>query len=388
MPVSFVGPLRVGPEILASGAAGGPLSGVTLAVKDVIDVAGVATGAGNPAFLADAEPAREHAAAVSLLLEAGADVIGKAHTDELAFSLSGTNVHYGTPRNPAAPGRVPGGSSSGSASTVAAGTAQIALGTDTAGSIRVPASYCGAYGLRPSHARVPLARVLPLAPSFDTCGVVAASGELLEQAGLCLLGSQPSGPPQVLVLASDLLAEADAPVAAAVQRAADRLAGLLGVPLRPAELARDRLDRWLAAFRGRQLVEAWRAHGEWITTRRPPLGPGVAARFAAAEAAPERDACAAPAAHAEVLAALERVLPAAGALVLPSTATTAPLPELPEAEKEDLRRRTMRLTCLAGLAGAPAVSLPLADCAGLPVGLCLLARPGEDERLLAAARLS
>jgi len=388
VPDSFVEPLRVGPAPLAAGRPGGSLEGLALAVKDVIDLAGVTTGAGNPAFLAAGHPAREHAPAVSRLLDSGAEAIGKAHTDELAFSLSGTNVHYGTPRNPAAPDRVPGGSSSGSAAAVAGGLAEIALGTDTGGSIRVPASYCGVYGLRPSHGRVSLAGVQPLAPSFDTCGLLAASGELLERAALCLLRSRPADPPQVLILASDLLAEADAPVAAAVRLAAKRLAGVLGVPLRVTEFAGDRLQGWLDAFRGRQLVEAWRAHGDWIETCRPLLGPGVAARFAAARATPERDALPATAAAAEVLGALERALPSGGVLVLPSAASVAPMPTLAGPAKEDLRRRTLRLTCIAGLAGAPAVSLPQATVGGLPVGVCLLARAGEDERLLAAARIA
>lgn len=387
MPVRFVGPLRV--ELVpAVVERGGPLESVTLAIKDVIDFAGVPTGAGNPAFLAAAEPAREHAVALSRLLDAGAQAIGKSHTDELAFSLAGTNVHYGTPLNPGAPGRVPGGSSSGSAAAAAGGLAQIALGTDTGGSIRVPASYCGVYGLRPTHARIPMAGVLPLAPSFDTCGVLAATGALLERGALRLLGSEGAHPPTSLVLGADLMAEADGPVTEAVRQAAERLARRLAVPLTSVQFAERRLEDWLAAFRGRQLVEAWRAHGEWIDAWRPPLGPGVAARFAAARATPKREALPAGAAAAAVLEALERVLPSGGALVMPSAATVAPWPELAEPVKADLRRRTMRLTCVAGLAGAPAVSLPLASVGGLPVGLCLLARPGEDERLLAAARIA
>ena len=392
-PDAFIDPLRIGPELLARGRPGGPLSGVTLAVKDVIDVAGIPTGAGNPAFLDDAPPAPRHAAAVSRLLDAGADVIGKAHTDEFAFSLSGTNAHYGTPRNPRAPGRVPGGSSSGSASAVASGIAEIALGTDTAGSIRVPASYCGVWGLRPTHGRVPLEGVLPLAPSFDTCGLLAATGELLERAGLPLLGaassassaSSASRPPTALVLASDLLAAADPDVAAAVAAAAERLAADLNVPLSQARLAEGLLDAWLEAFRGRQFVEAWRAHGAWIQARRPPMGPGVAARFATAKATPPAAAKAARAAGDEVRAALDRVLPPGGALVLPAAATVAPVPDLDAAAKEALRSGTARVTTIAGLAGAPAVSLPLAAVDGRPVGVSLLARPGEDERLLAAA---
>lgn len=382
---AFVDPLRIGPELLASGRAGGPLDGITLAVKDVIDLGGIATGGGNPAFLHDAEPAARHAAAVERLLDAGARVIGKAHTDELAFSLSGTNAHYGTPRNPRAPGRVPGGSSSGSASAVAGGVAQIALGTDTAGSIRVPASYCGVWGLRPTHGRVPLDGVLPLAPSFDTCGVLAGDGELLQRAALCLLEASPGEPPDVLVMASDLLAAADPSVTDAVAAAAARLAKELGVPLRTEELAGERIDGWLEAFRGRQLVEAWRAYGAWIESRRPPMGPGVAARFAAAKAAPSSAARAAGPAGDAVRAALERILPVGGALVLPAAATVAPTPDLDADAREDLRRATARLTTIAGLAGSPAVSLPLAEVDGRPIGVGLLGRPGDDERLLAAA---
>jgi amidase len=384
---AFIDPLRVGPAELATGRSGGPLDGVPLAVKDVIDVAGIPTGAGNPAFLEDAVPAARHAAAVQRLLDVGAHVIGKAHTDELAFSLSGTNAHYGTPRNPNAPGRVPGGSSSGSASAVALGVAEIALGTDTAGSIRVPASYCGVWGLRPTHGRVPLDGVLPLASSFDTCGLLAASGEWLERAGLPLLAAHPAEPPEALVLATDLFAAAQPDVAAAVGAAAARLAHALAVPLDRAPLAGDAIDGWLEAFRGRQFVEAWRADGAWIEARRPSMGPGVARRFATAKATPPGAAEAAGPAGDAVRAALARVLPAGGALILPATSTVAPRPDLDAAGKEAVRMGTFRLTTIAGLAGAPAVSLPLTAVDGRPVGVSLLARPGEDERLLAAARL-
>jgi amidase len=386
----FVGPFRVRFDDPGSVAGGrGSLAGASLAVKDVIDVAGVKTGAGNPAFLQDASPAPEHAAAVASLLAAGAAAVGKAHTDEFAYSLSGTNVHYGTPLNAAAPGRVPGGSSSGPASAVCSGLAAIGLGTDTAGSIRVPASYCGLYGLRPSHGRVPVRGMLPLAPTFDTCGALAASGELLERAALVMLGARSGAdPPAALVLGSDLFAEANPAVAAALQPAAERLARVLDVPLVVSEFAGGRLPDWLDAFVRRQRVEAWRGLGPWIESHQPPLGPGIAARFDAARAAPESDARSADGVHDEVRSALDRVLPAGGALVLPATATPAPLPTLPAAEKDDLRARTMRLTTIAGLGGAPAVSLPLGKVDRLPVGLSLLGRPGDDERLLAAARIA
>ena len=361
-----------------------PLQNVRLAVKDVIDVSGERTGAGHPLYLELAAPAEYDAIAVARLISAGARIIGKAHTDEFAFSLAGTNAHYGTPRNPAAPGRIPGGSSSGSASAVASGVADIALGTDTAGSIRVPASYCGIYGLRPTHGRVPLAGVLGLAPSFDVCGVLAASGELLRRAAGVLLEAEERNPPSRLVLPTDLLALADPPVRRAVALGAERLAQVLGVGLDNACLAGDVLRSWRDAFRARQFVEAWQLHGRWLTEHRPVLGPGVASRFATARATPLKAAEAATAARGEVLAALGELLPPGAALVLPSTPTVAP--ELVgSGAEEDVRSRTLELTCIAGLAGAPAVSLPTRTAEGWPVGICLIARPGEDERLLAAA---
>ncbi|MCU4183183.1 amidase [Acidiferrimicrobium sp. IK] len=378
--------LRVGPRLLAPGAPEGPLAGTGIVVKDLIDVAGVATGAGNPQWLADAPVPKAHAPAVTRLVEAGASVVGKSHTDELAFSLSGTNIHYGTPANPAAPGRVPGGSSSGSASAVAGGLVPAALATDTGGSIRVPASYCGVWGLRPTHGRVPLAGVVEFAPSFGTVGVLAATGSMLETAGLALLQGAAAAVPDVLVVADDLLAEADPAAAAAVADAARRLAASLGVELRRGELSAGRLGAWLGAFRGRQFVEAWRSHGGWIERRRPLLGPGIAARFAEASATDPAAWEPAGAAGEEVRAALAGLVPAGGALVLPSAATVAPPVDLEGPAKDDLRLRTLRLTCVAGLGGLPAVSLPLAAVGGLPLGVCLLAGRGDDERLLAAAR--
>ncbi len=390
--IGFIEPLRVGPETLAAGAPDGPLTGVTVAVKDIVDVAGVTTGIGNPDWLATHEPAERHAAAVQLLLDNGATVIGKAHTDEFAWSLSGTNHHYGTPRNPAAPGRVPGGSSSGSASAVALGVADIAIGTDTAGSIRVPSSYCGLYGIRPSHGRVPVKGIHPLAWSFDTCGLIAGDGELLQRAARVLLQSSshsatagPAKPLQSLVLATDLVDQADPAVAAAVRDGAAQLADTLGIRLTQTSFGADRIPEWLQAFRARQMVEAWQANGRWITAHQPRLGPGVAGRFATARTTLPSAAVPATTAGIQVRRALEQALPRDAALVLPSSASVAPPPDLDQTANEDLRIRTIGLTCLAGLAGAPAVSLPLRQADGLPVGVCLLGRVGEDERLLAAA---
>lgn len=186
------GAFRV-PELEVPGSGRGPLQGLSFTVKDVFAVAGHRSSAGNPDWLRTHEPAADHAPAVRRLLEAGADLRGAAHTDELMYSLGGENYHYGTPVNPHGQDRIPGGSSSGSAVAVAAGSVDFALGTDTGGSVRVPSSYCGVFGFRPTHGAVPLEGVIPLAPGFDTVGWIAGSAELLFKVGRVLLAGADSG---------------------------------------------------------------------------------------------------------------------------------------------------------------------------------------------------
>ncbi|HTU29721.1 MAG TPA: amidase [Solirubrobacteraceae bacterium] len=390
----FVDPIRA--EITVAGAGEGPLAGTTVTVKDVIDVAGVATGAGNPDWLAHAPIASAHATAVRRLLDAGATVFGKAITEEFAFSMRGVNMHYGVPRNPAAPGRVPGGSSSGSASAVALGITDLGLGTDTGGSIRVPASYCGVYGLRSTHGRVPTDGIVALAPSFDTCGVLARNGELLRRAGRALLGAtapEPE-PPSELIVAGDLLELADREAADSVRAAAGVLAQRLGASMSErAVLGKTPPSDLADAFREHQLREIWAAHGAFISAARPRMDPEIAERFESAKAlAAWRDAGApSPSGSGLDFTSARRItrelldaLPPGAVIVLPSAPAGATTP----AEPADTRARLLSLTCLAGLAGAPQVSLPLCRAAGLPLGLGLLARPGEDETLLAAAARS
>jgi len=180
----------------------GALDGLNFAVKDLFDLAGTVTGCGNPTWAATHFPAVAHAVVVECLLQAGARCVGKTLTDEFAFSLVGENHFYGTPPNPKAPDRVPGGSSCGSASVVAAGLADFALGTDTAGSVRVPAANCGIPGLRPTWGRISVAGVQPLAPSFDTVGFFAGDLEVLARVAGVLLPSDVAPPPirRVLML--------------------------------------------------------------------------------------------------------------------------------------------------------------------------------------------
>ena len=197
-------------EAYLDGAADGPLSGLTFAAKDIFDVAGHITGGGNPDWKATHPPAERNAWIVQTLVVAGATMVGKTHTDELTRGILGENAHYGTPVNPRAPDRVPGGSSSGSASAVAGGLVDFALGSDTGGSVRIPASFCGLYGLRPTHGRIPLEGILLQAPSYDTIGWFARDATTFARVAEAVFGSSisPRIPPRV-VIADDLFDECD-----------------------------------------------------------------------------------------------------------------------------------------------------------------------------------
>jgi len=373
------------PRPLAVGRRGGPLEGTTLAVKDVIDVAGVVTGAGNPTFAATRAVATENAEAVERLVTAGATVVGKTITDELAYSLSGTNVHFGTPLNSAAPDRIPGGSSAGSAAAVAAGLCDLALGTDTGGSIRVPASYCGIVGWRPTHGAVSAQGVVHLSRSFDTVGLLARSLTLLETAAAVLLGAAPASDSEaaalVPVLVSELLALASVEGQWSVRQCVGRLGGAaeqtVGVDL----------EAGAAAFRALQGHEAWAEHGDWILAVRPLMGPGIAERFRVA-ATVTAEAVEQAEIHREQVRRLVEAATAGGRVLIGPAATAAAPPLLAtEQERATTRGRTLELTCLAGLAGAPVVVLPLAQADGLPLGVACMGAPGSDRALLRWAAL-
>jgi amidase len=398
VPTDRLGAFVIGPRLLESGVPGAPLSGLRFAVKDIFDVAGTRTGAGNPDWLADAPLASAHAPAVAGLLAAGADLWGKTVTDELAYSLSGTNVHYGTPVNTAAPGHVPGGSSSGSAAAVAGGAVELALGSDTGGSIRVPASYCGIYGLRTTHGRISLRGVVPLAPSFDTVGLLAADPARLAAGWRALLVGAPGpGQPRAtvprsirrLVVATDLMDLAEDRAGDALRAAAAALGERLGLSVVELPLAGPgQLVAWRDGFRVLQQVEAWRSAGEWIISREPAMGPGVAARFASARSTDPSDAERAMGMRIDVVRALHGAMGEDGLLVQPAASGPAPPLVIDQADygaKDDVRARTLTLTAPAGMAGAPVISLPLAAVDDLPVGLALVGRAGDDEVLAALA---
>lgn len=371
----------------------GPLTGLSVAVKDLFALAGFRVGAGSEEWLAEADAETTTAPAAAALLAAGAVVAGIARTDEFAYSLAGTNSHYGTPPNPRAPGRISGGSSSGSASAVSLGQATIGLGTDTGGSIRVPSAYQGLFGIRTTHGAVSTSGVLPLAPSFDTVGWMARDAVTLDAVGHVLLPPhQPGAPLAEAAFAPELLALAEPDVGRAVTECLNNWGGTADLPrLDATSLLTGDLTEWLAAFQIVQGHEAWQEHGAWVNRHWDSLGPDVASRFRAASMVGQRQADDAR----DVLRAARqqiRAVVGGGLLVLPTVSSVAPL--ISEAALggeviERVRRGTMRLSSIAGIAGLPVVNLPLTTNDGLPCGLSIIGPANRDAELLAlAVRLS
>lgn len=364
------------------GRPGGPLGGLTVAVKDMYDIAGERTGGGCPAWLATQKPAARHATAVARVLDAGGTIMGKTVCDELFYSVSGINAHYGMPANPRAPGRIPGGSSSGSAAAVAAGACDLALGSDTGGSVRIPAALNGVWGIRTSTGRVDETGEMAMAPSFDACGWFASSPGVLRKLGPVLLdGEAVHAPVRRLLIADDAFAEADAEVADLLRAA---LADMTELPA--AESVRigdpDGLDTWRETFRLVQAREVWRTFGPFIETHDPVLGPGVRERIDVARAVTAEQEEAARARRERIVAHVRAMIPPGTVMAVPSAPCIAPKADATFEQLEHYRVRVMRIVCIAGLAGLPQISVPIGTVAGCPVGLGLIGWRHGDEALL------
>jgi amidase len=369
------------PKAIA-GATSGPLAGLTAAVKDMYDIAGLTAGCGNPTWLETHAPAERTAGAVQSIMDAGATVIGKTVCDEFFYSVTGANFHYGTPVNPRAPGRLPGGSSSGSASAVASGTCDFALGSDTGGSVRIPAAFNGLYGLRPTHNRIDLSGVQAQASTFDVPGWFAASPGIFRNVGAVLLDARrvPARLERLIVL-EDAFAECDSDIADLLRTALEFMIGDLP-PVAHARISLEGFDPWREAFRTIQGYEVWQTFGEFVTRQRPVIGPGVRERIEYSASVTEAEVAAARAVKAEACAHILQTVKPGTLLALPTAPCIAPPIDLPQAELDDFRVRVMRLTCTAGMAGLPQMNLPIGTLAGCPVGLSFIGWLGGDETLL------
>ncbi len=379
-----VGAFIPGPRTPVAGAPAGPLRGLTFAVKDLYDVAGQVTTYGNPDWGRSHGVAPATAPVVTSLLQAGADLVGKTKTVELAYGLTGENVWHGTPINPAAPDRFPGGSSCGSAAAVSAGLVDFALGSDTGGSVRIPASYCGVFGIRPTWGAVNLAGACALGPSYDTCGWFAREAAVLARVGDVVLPLDADTGLGPLLKVEDAWINADPGTARALGGGLAALEGLLGRAL-TVEVAPEGLATLYEHFRCAQSEEAWATLGRWIEQAGPAFGPGVKERFAAAKAMDPGKAAAGRAFRRVFTGRMRALLGGGAVLAYPTSPAAAPKLGISLEAQNAVREATMGVTAIAGLAGLPEVTLPLGKVDGAPVGLSLVAAPGRDRQLLALA---
>ena len=374
----------------------GFLEGLTFAVKDFIDIEGTVTGCGNPDWHKSHAPANHHAACVGLLLEQGARCLGKTISDELAYSLVGENHFYGTPLNPAAPDRIPGGSSSGSASVVAAKKVDFALGTDTAGSTRVPASNCGVFGYRPSHGRISLEGVQALAPSFDTVGILARKAEVLQRVAQCLSREEEKASMEIghIYFLEDAWEWADEEVRGRRKAMIDVLecSGKKWSTLKfngvIPEPEFGELMEWKRIFSDLQPAENWQTFGDWIESSKPKLGPQIEENFKMAHEVflrftPEK-------LNRRIQAALllRRFLQPGTALAIPTVPAFPPIKGSVDYDRVSgtYIPRLLAFTSLAGIAGLPEISVPMGNKEEVPVGLSLMGSRGEDDALLSLVR--
>jgi amidase len=379
----------------------GPLDGLRFAVKDIIDLGCYKTSCGNPDWAESHPVAAANAVCVDQLLGAGAICIGKTVTDELAFSLHGENHFYGTPLNPRVPGRVPGGSSSGSASAVACGLADFALGTDTGGSVRVPASNCGIFGMRPSHGVISVAGVMPFAPSFDTVGILAGSLDVLTRSASVLLACDFSDETAIgsIHLVNEVLEIADDEVKAGLAAPLDWLTNLFpgkvqetSIRAIDGEPAKKGLDAWYETYCIIQWAEIWSSLGSWIDAVKPTFGPRTKVSFELTRNLDRSKIGDAVRRRERYFRCLEDFLGPRDLLLMPTSPTLAPLRGTPGIDRSDRSGtayypRTLSLTAIAGIGRLPQISLPVVEIGGIPLGLSLLAPHGRDSFLLKAAQV-
>ncbi|WP_026702648.1 amidase [Salibacterium aidingense] len=360
----------------------GVLSGRTFSIKDVIAVEGVANGAGNPDWLRTARPALDDAPVVTALRRQGAELQGRTITDEMMYSLNGENYHYGTPQNPKAPDRIPGGSSSGSASAVAGGCVDFALGTDTGGSVRIPAAYCGLYGFRPTHGALPIEGVIPLAKSFDTIGWMAEEPKLMKKIGDALLDDFHAGPGLRRVVIPEEPWELLDPELQSVYSPLLSTISSQAETVEQKTLTTGGLKAWAETFRTMQAMEIWQEHGEWIQQENPGFGPDIAQRFSWAATLDQNRYSQLVNLREQIQSYLSSFLKNDTILVLPTTPGPAPIRNQSLEEMNDRRAKTMQLTSIAGLGGLPQLTVPVSGAKEAPAGISLIAGRFQDKHLL------
>lgn len=373
------------------GAADGPLKGLRLAVKDLFDVEGLPTACGTLDWPTKDQPASETAPTVQALLDAGATIVGKTITDELACSLVGQNLHYGTPRNPVTPDRVPGGSSSGSAAAVAGNLADLGLGTDTGGSIRIPGMYNNLYGLRPTHGRISVAGCMELCAPFDTVGLMTRDADTLAAGMAVLLGEttpEAKMPEGKIFMAASLFTPLEERMQELPSLAAQLFGAMPALDVGSVEALFDTCYETYRVLQGRPI---WARHGAWIDGAKPRLAPDIEEKFRLGSTRTPEEEGHWRKASAEALKPISDGLEAGHFIVVP----TGPMAAQKFSEMNDptalsarevVRKQLLGLTAMSPILGIPQIQIPLPNTDGVPRGLSVMGGKGRDTALLGLAR--
>jgi amidase len=368
-----------------AGVINKPLSNFSFGIKDIFDVAGFPTAFGSPDWLNTHPVATQTAPAVLDLVQQGATLVGKTHTDELTYSILGINAHYGTPTNPNYPNRIPGGSSSGSAVSVAGKLVDFAIGSDTGGSVRTPASFCGIYGMRPTHGRISLENARPLATSFDTLGWFARDPEILFKVGKSLLKEEFKPNTQAIEVVAPKQAWEIVPDG--LRRLALKRVQEIFVRnnLVNKDLPSLNLKAWANTFSIIQANEIWQEHGAWASRHFENLGPGIKDRFLFASKIDPSIATQALDERIKIRNLLNSILDNKF-LLIPTVADIAPLLNSTKNKLEDFRQKSFQLLCIAGLGGLPQISLPVVSSPEGALGISLVGPKDSDLELLSFAK--
>ena len=381
-----------GPERLAP-TGEGVLSGFNFVFKDLFDVEGYVTGAGNPTWLTTHLPANRTSPLIERLLFQGAECVGRVQTDELAYSLNGQNCHYGTPINPIAPDSIPGGSSSGSAVCVSGGICDFSIGTDTGGSIRVPASYNNIYGLRPTLGSLDLSAAFELAKSFDTAGILAISLPLLKRVYEVLSQKTlASTPCSTLYLDEAFVPFLGEERLARLEQWCDLSSTTLLRGSRLAELGYD-FSQMSLLFRTLQGFEIISEHGQWLERHGDSLDPAIGERVTWARTITKDDYQNAQREQLRLRETLSQLMAqasqtqtlqtSAALWVLPTTPGAPPKLDMPAQALAEYRSELMGLTALAGLAGLPQLHLPMGGLSFGPAGISLIGQAHQEGAVIA-----
>ena len=372
-----------GPEHLSATAVG-ELSGKSFVFKDLFDVKGYVTGAGNPAWLSSHDKATHSSPLINALLVHGATCVGRVQTDELAYSLNGQNIHYGTPLNPIATDCLPGGSSSGSAVAVARGDADFSIGTDTGGSVRVPASYCGLFGLRPTLGKLDLQHCFELSKSFDTAGIFSRDLTLMGNLFSVLTGSPINAcGAKKLYIDNSLLEQ----ISAERLRALERYCKNAKITLLTSDIIAQSghsLESLSLLFRTIQGFEIIELHDQWLQQHGHTLDTAIMERVIWARTISESQYQQAKQQQQRFKLYLDAAFKQLDGLwILPTTPSGAPKLTLSGEPLALYRSQLMGLTSIAGLSGFPQLHLPMQGLAEGPCGFSVMATENSEAELIA-----